>query len=98
MTITLTTIGSRNVTIDIEPAALPEAAGGIGIHCGLYDRPLIFTLTAEEASQLAAAIADQLDRANAAGSTSRGRGRGVPAHLGRLGGVQVHDRDPGRRP
>ncbi len=28
MTITLTTIGSRNVTIDIEPAALPEAAAG----------------------------------------------------------------------
>lgn len=51
MTITLTTTGSRDVTIDIEPAALPEAAGGIAIHCGLYDGPLIFTLTAEEASQ-----------------------------------------------
>jgi hypothetical protein len=60
MTIVLSTIGSRGVTIDIGPAAVAEAAGGIALACGLHDGPLIFTLSAEEAHQLYTAIGSQL--------------------------------------
>ncbi len=64
MTVTLTTIGSRNVTIDVGPAALPDAGpGGIAVEVGLYDRPLVLTLTRGEAIQLRS----ELDRALLAG-------------------------------
>ncbi len=62
MTINLTTIGSRNVTVDIGPSALSESGpGGVAVEFGLFDGPLIFTLTAQEARQLVAAITAQLD-------------------------------------
>jgi hypothetical protein len=50
VTVTLTTIGSRSVTIHVAPAALPEAGpGGVAIELGLRHRALILTLTREEA-------------------------------------------------
>ncbi len=60
MTIVLSTIGSRGVAVDIGPAALPEAAGGVAIEYGLHDGPLVFTLTDQEAHQLQAMLAEQL--------------------------------------
>jgi hypothetical protein len=60
VTIILTTIGSRGVTVDVGPAALPEAAGGVAIEYGLHAGPLIFTLTQHEAAQLAAASPSSL--------------------------------------
>jgi len=48
-TIVLSVMGSLGVTVDVRPAALPEAAGGVGVTYGLYDGPLTFTLTREEA-------------------------------------------------
>ena len=56
MTITLTTIGSRGVTLDAKPSALPEAPDGLAIHIGLHEGPLILTLTTTEAHDLAQAI------------------------------------------
>jgi hypothetical protein len=65
-TITLSILGSRGVTVDIGPSALYEAPDGIAISYRLYDGPLTFTITAEEAEQIAAAITEQLaaNRAN----------------------------------
>ena len=60
MTITLIVSGSRGITVDVSPSALYEAPDGIAITYGLHDGPLTFTITAQEASQLAAAISDQL--------------------------------------
>jgi hypothetical protein len=59
VTITVTTIGSRGVTVGLRPSALPEAAGGIAIEYSLHDRLLIFTLTELDAAQLAATITGQ---------------------------------------
>ncbi len=57
MTVTLSTIGSRGVTIDVAPAALPEAGpGGVAIELALHDGPLVLTLTADEAQQLVDAL------------------------------------------
>ena len=60
MSITLSTIGSRNVTITIAPSPFEEAPGGILISYGLHDGPLIFTLTVQEARELIAEIIQQL--------------------------------------
>jgi hypothetical protein len=59
MTITLSILGSRGVTVDVSPSALIEAADGIAITYGLYDGPLTFTISAEEDEQLAAATRDE---------------------------------------
>jgi hypothetical protein len=60
MTITLSTIGSANITIDIGPSPFAEAPGGILISYGLHDGPLTFTLTVREARALIAEIIEQL--------------------------------------
>jgi hypothetical protein len=56
---TLTTIGSR-IPVSIEPAVLPEAAGGIHVVLGFHDGPLIVTFTHDEACWLGGAILDVL--------------------------------------
>jgi len=60
MTITLTTIGSTNITIDIHPSPFQEAPGGVLISYRLHDGPLTFTLTVQEARALIAEIIEQL--------------------------------------
>ena len=60
MSITLTTIGSRNVTITIAPSPFEEAPGGILISYGLHDGPLTFALTVQEARDLINEIIHQL--------------------------------------
>ena len=59
-TIILSAVISPNVTLDVGPAALPEAAGGVALRFGLYDGPICFTLTADEARWLAEQITHQL--------------------------------------
>jgi len=50
MTVTLSTLGSRGVTLDVAPSALSEAgAGGVQVTLGLFDGPLTVTFTAGEA-------------------------------------------------
>ncbi len=51
MTITLSTIGSRGVTIDVTPAAL-TGLGGCVITVGLHDGPLAISLTEDERYEL----------------------------------------------
>ena len=60
MTITLSTIGSTNITIDIGPSPFKEAPGGILISYRLHDGPITFTLTVHEARALIAEIIEQL--------------------------------------
>ena len=60
MSITLSTIGSRNITIDIGPSPFEEAPGGILISYHLHDGPLTFALTVPEARALIAEIIEQL--------------------------------------
>lgn len=49
MTVTLTTLSSRGVTVDVDPSPLPEAGpGGITVTLGLQDQPLAITFTATE--------------------------------------------------
>jgi hypothetical protein len=60
MTIALTTIGSRSVTLTIGPSALEEAPGGIALKLTLHDGPLVLTLTRDEAQAIAADITAQL--------------------------------------
>jgi len=60
MSITLSTIGSRNVTITIAPSPFQEAPGGILISYGLHDGPLTFALTVQEARALIGEIIQQL--------------------------------------
>jgi hypothetical protein len=59
--VTLTTIGSRGVEIEISPSALAEASGGITLWFRYMvgtpiERRSAYTLTAEEAERLAVAI------------------------------------------
>jgi hypothetical protein len=62
-TITLTVLGSREVTVNVEPSALREAGpDGVAITYGLYDGPLTVTLTRQEATRLHAMLAAQLRR------------------------------------
>jgi hypothetical protein len=60
MSITLSTIGSRNITVNVGPSPFAEAASGIYISYGQHDGPLTFTLTMEEAKALVAEIIEQL--------------------------------------
>jgi hypothetical protein len=60
MTIALSTIGSRSVTLTVGPSALPEAPDGIALRLTLHDGPLILTLTRQEADVLAGELARQL--------------------------------------
>jgi hypothetical protein len=61
MSITLSTIGSANITIDIRPSPFQEAPGGVLITYGLHDGPLTFTLTVQEATALINEIIHQLN-------------------------------------
>jgi hypothetical protein len=60
MRIVLSAVISPDVTLDVVPAVLPEARGGIALRFELYDGPICFTLTAEEAGWLSEQIARQL--------------------------------------
>ena len=60
MSITLSTVGSANITIDVAPSPFQETPGGVLITCGLYDGRLTFTLTVHEARALIAEIIEQL--------------------------------------
>jgi hypothetical protein len=63
MSITLSTIGSRNVTIDIGPSPFEETPGGVLISYRLHDGPLTFALKLPEARALIAEIIEQLTTA-----------------------------------
>jgi hypothetical protein len=56
----LSAVISPDVTLDVVPAVLPEAPGGIALRFELYDGPICFTLTAEEAGWLSEQRARQL--------------------------------------
>lgn len=60
MTITLSVIGSRGVTVTVGPSALPEAPSGVAVELALYDGPLVLTLSRNEAEAIAAEIVRQL--------------------------------------
>lgn len=49
MTVTLTTLSNRGVTVDVDPSPFPETGpGGITVTLGLHDGPLAVTFTANE--------------------------------------------------
>jgi len=50
-----------------QPAALPDAAGGVALRFALYDGPLAFTLTDDEARWLVTQIERQLAAGEDAG-------------------------------
>jgi hypothetical protein len=54
------TIGSRGITLTVDPSALEEARDGVALELTLHDGPLILTLTRDEARALAAELTDQL--------------------------------------
>jgi len=60
MTIALTTIGSRGVTLTVGPSALEEAPDGVAVKLTLHDGPLVLTLTRDEAQALNAELAEEL--------------------------------------
>jgi hypothetical protein len=60
MTITLTTIGSRGVTLMVGPSALEEAPDGVALKLTLHDGPLVLTLTHDEAQPLNAELTEEL--------------------------------------
>ena len=60
MTIALTTIGSRGVTLTVGPSALQEAPDGVAVELTLYDGPLVLTLTRDEAQALNAELTEEL--------------------------------------
>ena len=60
MTIALTTIGSRSVTLTVGPSALEEALGGVAPRLSLHDGPLVLTLNRHEAQTLVAELTEQL--------------------------------------
>ena len=62
MTIALSTIGSRGVTLTIGPSALPEAPNGVALKLTLHDGPRVLTLTRDQASALATELTEQLRR------------------------------------
>jgi len=62
VTVTLTTLSSRDVTVDVDPSPLAESGpGGITVTFGLQDGPLAVTFTANEVrefmSELVAVVA-----------------------------------------
>lgn len=81
MTMILSICGSRGVTVDVGPSAWWEAPGGLAVTYGLYDGPLTFMLTEQEARQLDAMLAEQLASAAeraAVGHRPCGKGGTVP--------------------
>jgi hypothetical protein len=60
MTIALTTVGSRSVTLTIGPSALEEAPDGVALKLTLHDGPLVLTLTRDEAQALNAELTEEL--------------------------------------
>jgi hypothetical protein len=57
LTVTLTTLSSQGVSVDVDPSPLPEAGPrGITLTLGLRDGPLALTFTAAEAQQLMAEL------------------------------------------
>jgi hypothetical protein len=60
VTITLSVIGSRGVTVTVGPSALPEAPSGVAVELAPYDGPLVRALTRDEAQAIAAEIVRQL--------------------------------------
>jgi len=57
LTITLSTLSSRGVTVDVDPSTLPEAGPrGVTITFGLDDGLLAVTFTAEEVNQFMAEL------------------------------------------
>ena len=60
MTIALTTIGSRSVTLTVGPSALTEALDGVALKLTLHDGPLVLALTRDEARTLATELTEQL--------------------------------------
>ena len=62
-TIRLSVIGSQCVELEVTPAALPEAEGGVTIWITgwkgtVLEEKVAYTLTADEAKQLVVAVAD----------------------------------------
>ena len=60
VTIALTTIGSRSVTVTVGPSALEEAPDGVALKLTLHDGPLVITLNRDEAQTLVAELTEQL--------------------------------------
>jgi hypothetical protein len=49
LTVTLTTLSSQGVTVDVDPSPLSESGpGGVTVTLGLRDGPLAVTFTADE--------------------------------------------------
>jgi hypothetical protein len=62
VTVTLTTLSSQGITVDVDPSPLAEAGvGGVTVTLGLRDGPLAVTFTADEVrkfmSELLAVVA-----------------------------------------
>jgi hypothetical protein len=60
VTIALTTIGSRSVTLTVGPSALEEAPDGVALKLTLHDGPLVLTLNRHEPQTLVAELTEQL--------------------------------------
>ncbi len=87
MTMILSICGSRGVTVAVGPSALWEAPGGVAVTYGLYDGPVTFTLTEQEARQLHAMLAEQL-------ASAAERAAGEPPTLSQGGTVPLVPPDP----
>jgi hypothetical protein len=49
LTVTLSTLSSQGVSVDVDPSPLPESGpGGVTLTLGLRDGPLSVTFTADE--------------------------------------------------
>jgi hypothetical protein len=81
MSIVLFAVTSPDVTLDVVPAVLPEAPGGIALRFELYEGPICFTLTAEEPGWLSEQIARQLTEG--ADPTGGARPQGWSTRCGR---------------
>jgi len=60
VTITLSVIGSRGVTLTVSRSALEQAPPGVAIGLARHDGPFILTLTRDEARAFAAELNYQL--------------------------------------
>jgi hypothetical protein len=58
LTVTLTTLSSQGVTVDVDPSPLPDAGPrGVTVTIGLKDGPLAVTFTADEVNQFMSELA-----------------------------------------
>jgi hypothetical protein len=58
LTVTLSTLSSRGVTVDVDPSPLREAGPrGVTVTLGLQDGPLAVTFTADELGQFMSELA-----------------------------------------